>query len=193
MKLYTAPGFSSFADHIALVEAGIPFELVKVALFEKKIEGGGDYRKVNPTGYVPALVFDDGELLTENVAILTWIADRAPQLIPEGPLGRYRLIEMLSFIATELHKRFPAYLTEPEEAKPVIAKEIDRWLAFAAERVGGPHLFGERFTAADPYLFHMARGAAEVGFALPDPLPADVERIEKRPAVQEAIRQEGAG
>jgi glutathione S-transferase len=191
--LYTAPGFSSFADHIALLEAGLEFDVTKVEIGEKTVEGGGDYMAVNPTGYVPALEFDDGEVLTENVAILTWVADQAPKLAPVGPLGRYRMIEMLSFIATEIHKRFPAWFAAPENAKPAIAEEINRWLAFAAGRLGAPYLFGETFTVADAYLFAMARGAAQVGFELPPPLRAYVERIEKRPAVREALRQEASG
>jgi glutathione S-transferase len=192
MKLYTAPGFSSFADHIALLEAGIEFDVAKVAIWEKTVDGGGDYMAVNPTGYVPALEFDDGELLTENVAILTWVADQAPRLAPGGSLGRYRLIEMLSFIATEIHKRFPAYFSAPDDAKPAIAEEIGKWLGFVAERLRSSYLFGERFTVADAYLFVMARGAAQVGFKLPAPLPAYVERIEERPSVQAALRREGA-
>src|SRR5688500_19603623 len=92
MKLYSAPGFTSLADHIAMLEAGIQFDVVKVDIATKQIEGGGRYADINPTGYVPALVFDDGEMLTENVAILAWVADRAPQLAPHGHLGRYRLL-----------------------------------------------------------------------------------------------------
>jgi glutathione S-transferase len=126
MKLYCAPEFSSLADHIAMLEAGLSFDVVKIDFSTKQIEGGGSYMEVNPTGYVPALLFDDGELLTENVAILTWVADHAPSLAPQGHLGRYRLIEMLSFIASELHKRFPAYLQAPEGAKEPIAQEILR-------------------------------------------------------------------
>jgi glutathione S-transferase len=193
MRLYTAPGFSSFADHIALLEAGLAFDVTKVDIREKKVEGGGDYLGVNPTGYVPALELDGGEMLTENVAILTWVADQAPKLAPAGPLGRYRLIEMLSFIATEIHKRFPAWFAAPENAKPAIAEEIARWLGFVAGRLRGPYLFGETFTAADAYLFVMARGAAQVGFALPAQLSVYVERVKKRPAVQDALRREGLG
>lgn len=92
MKLYHAPGFSSLTDHIAMLEAGIQFDLAKVDIETKEIEGGGRYTDVSPTGYVPALVFDDGEVLTENVAILTWVSDRAPELAAAGPLGRYRLL-----------------------------------------------------------------------------------------------------
>ena len=191
MKLYYAPGFTSLADHIAMLEAGIQFDITKVDIWTKQIEGGGNYVDINPTGYVPALVFDNGEVLTENVAILVWVADHAPGLAPQGPLGRYRLIEMLSFIASEIHKRFPAYLSAPEEAREPIAREILRWFRLLAGRLEGGYLFGDRFTVADTYLFQLARGAAELGFALPEPLPDYITRIEKRPAVQAALHREG--
>ena len=191
MKLYYAPGFTSLADHIALLEAGIEFDIVKVDIWTKEIEGGGSYTGINPTGYVPALMFDDGEVLTENAAILAWVADHEPRLAPQGPLGRYRLIEMLSFIASEIHKRFPAYLSAPAEARELIAQEILRWFGLLAHRLEQGYLFGDRLTVADAYLFQLARGAAELGFPLPEPLPEYVSRIEKRPAVQEALRREG--
>jgi glutathione S-transferase len=193
MKLFCAPAFSSLADHIAMLEAGLQFDVVKVDIWTKQIEGGGSYTEINPTGYVPALMFDDGEVLTENVAILTWVADHAPQLAPRGQLGRYRLIEMLSFIASELHKRFPAYLMAPEDAREPIAQEILRWFRFVASRLDQNYLFGEAFTVADAYLFVMARGAAELGFSLPEPLPGYVARIEARPAVRAALCREGIG
>jgi glutathione S-transferase len=193
MKLYCAPGFSSLADHIAMLEAGIQFDIVKIDFETKEIEaGGGSYLEINPRGMVPALVFDDGEMLTENAAILTWVADQAPKLAPQGALARYRLIEMLSFIASEIHKRFPIYLSLPEEAQQPIAQDIQRWFDFLAGRMEPGYLFGKAFSVADAYLFVMARGAAELGFALAEPLPDYVKRIEARPAVQAALRREGA-
>jgi glutathione S-transferase len=191
MKLYYAPGFSSLADHIAMLEAGLQFDIVKIDIETKEIEAGGSYLEVNPAGMVPALVFDDGQMLTENAAILTWVADRAPGLAPRGDLARYRLIEMLSFIASEIHKRFPIYLSLPEEARQPIAKDIQRWLDFVAGRMERGFLFGEAFSVADAYLFVMARGAAELGFALAEPLPDYLKRISARPAVQAAQRREG--
>lgn len=192
MKLFYAPEFSSLADHIAMLEAGLQFDIVKVDIWTKQIEGGGSYLEINPKGYIPALMFDDGEVMTENVAILAWVADRAPSLAPQGPLARYRLIEMLSFIASEIHKRFPIYLSAPEDAKATLREDILRWFGFLAERLQRGFLFGEAFTVADAYLFVLARGAAELGFALPEPLPDYIRRIEARPAVQAALRRETA-
>ncbi|MEH7836323.1 glutathione S-transferase N-terminal domain-containing protein [Rhizobium laguerreae] len=191
MKLYSAPGFSSLADHIAMLEAGIQFDLVKVDLETKQIEGGGRYMDINPAGYVPALMFDDGEVLTENVAILAWIADRAPELAPQGHLGRVRLLEMLSFIATEIHKRFPTYLSLPEEVREPTGQQIVHWFGFVAGRLERGYLFGETFTVADAYLFQLAWGATQLGSALPEPLSEYIARIEQRPAVQAALHREG--
>lgn len=192
MKLFYAPEFSSLADHIAMLEAGLQFDIVKVDIWTKQIEGGGSYLEINPKGYIPALMFDDGEVMTENVAILAWVADRVPSLAPHGHLARYRLIEMLSFIASEIHKRFPSYLSASDEAKATLRAEILRWFGFLAGCLERGYLFGDAFTVADAYLFAMARGAAALGFALPQPLPDYIQRINARPAVQEALRREGA-
>ena len=124
MKLYLAPGACSLADHIALCEAGLEFERVRVDLRAKRTEDGRDFNEVNPKGYVPALVLDDGQLLTENVAILYWVAERAPRLAPAGELGRIRLIEMLAFIATELHKPFVRTFFPTSDAEKNAAEGI---------------------------------------------------------------------
>jgi glutathione S-transferase len=109
MKLYYAPGACSLSPHIVLREAGIPIELKKVSLGSKQIDGGGDYLKINPNGYVPALQLDDGQVLTEGPAIVQYIADNKPGsnlAPPNGTLARARLQGWLNFIATELHKSF---------------------------------------------------------------------------------------
>ena len=103
MKLYYSPGACSLADHIALNEAGLAFEQEKVDLRAKKTESGADFFAINPKGYVPALVLDGGELLTENIAILEWVSQQAGALVPGGALGRTRLLETLAYISTEVH------------------------------------------------------------------------------------------
>ena len=192
MKLYLAPGSCSLADHIALHEAGLEFDRIRVDLRTRRTENGDDFDAVNPKGYVPALVLDDGQLLTENVAILYWVAERAPQLAPAGEQGRIRLIEMLAFIATELHKPFvrvifPTSDAEKEVARKMIAKRFD----FLAERLAGPYLFGSECSVADAYLYVMLRWARMTRQDVPEPLPAFAERMEARPAVQLALRHEG--
>jgi glutathione S-transferase len=192
MKLYLTPGACSLADHIAMHEAGLVFDRIRVDLETKRTEHGGDYTAVNPKGYVPALVLDDGQLLTENVAILSWVADRDPKLAPGGELGRTRLIEMLAFIATELHKPFvrcffPTGDAEKKAAEDIIRRRLD----FLAGRLRGDYLFGSQFSVADAYLYVMLRWARMKGLDLPGPLPAFVERMNARPAVQLALQHEG--
>ena len=167
MKLYLTPGACSLADHIAMHEAGLAFDRIRVDL-EKRTEDGEDYTEINPKGYVPALVLDDGQLLTENVAILSWVADRDPKLAPGGELGRTRLIEMLAFIATELHKSFkgsffPTSDAEKKAAEDTIRKRLD----FLAGRLRGDYLFGSAFSVADAYLYVMLRWARMRGWTCP--------------------------
>src|SRR5437879_3912787 len=106
MKLYLAPGACSLSEHIALHEAGLTFDRVNVDLRTKRTEDGRHFNEINPKSYVPALVLDDGRLLTENVAILDWIADQCPRLAPQGEHAHSRMLEMLTFISTEIHKQF---------------------------------------------------------------------------------------
>jgi glutathione S-transferase len=192
MKLYLSPGACSLADHIALHEAGLAFDRIRVDLRTKRTEDGGDFTAVNPKGYVPALVLDDGQLLTENVAILCWIAERAPKLAPGGEMGRIRLIEMLAFIATEVHKAFirgffPTSDAEKQAAHDVIRKR----LGFLAARLQGDYLFGGEASVADAYLYVMLRWAGMQGLEVPEPLPAFARRMEARPAVRQALEHEG--
>lgn len=192
MKLYLTPGACSLADHIAMHEAGLDFDRVRVDLQTKRTEDGGDFTEINPKGYVPALVLDDGHVLTENVAILSWVADRAPQLAPGGELGRTRLIEELSFIATELHQPFlRSFFAASEAEKDAARAAIGKRLRFFAGRLQGDYLFGSAFSAADAFLFVMLRWARGSELDVSEPLAAYVERINARPAVQRALRHEG--
>ena len=192
MKLYLTPGACSLADHIALHEAGLTFDRIRVDLRTKRTEDGGDFTEVNPKGYVPALVLDDGQLLTENVAILCWVAERAPQLAPNGELARIRLIEMLAFIATELHKPFVRALFPTSDAeKQVAVDSISRRLGFIAPRLEGEYLFGSGCSVADAYLYVMLRWARMQQLEAPAPLPAFALRMEARPAVRLALQHEG--
>jgi glutathione S-transferase len=192
MKLYLTPGACSLADHIALHEAGLAFDRIRVDLKSKRTEDGGNFTEVNPKGYVPALVLDDGTLLTENVAILCWVAERAPELAPRGEMGRIRLIETLAFIATELHKPFVRSLFPTSDAEKQAAEEIiRRRLGFVADRMEGDYLFGSEFSVADAYLYVMLRWAGMQGLDLPAPLPAFLDRVNARTAVRLALQHEG--
>lgn len=200
MKLYYLPGASSLAVHIALREAGLPVDLKKVDLATKRIEGGGDYLKVNPKGYVPALELDDGNILTEVPAILQYIADQRPEsnLAPKaGTLPRYRLQEWLNFIGAELHKCYAPLFTPtaaPEWKAGVMTALKGRLEWVNKELAAKPYLMGEQFTVADPYLFTLLGAAAFVGLDLAASWPALSDyrnRVGQRPKVQEAMKAEG--
>lgn len=192
MKLYLTPGACSLADHIALAEAGIAVEPIRVDLQTRTTEHGDDFTEVNPKGYVPALVFDDGQVLTENVAILDWVAGEASALAPAGRLGRARNVEMLAFVATEIHRPFMRSMFSPADAEKRAALDaIGSRLDLVAKELDGDYLFGDRFATADALLYVMVRWARDSGMKLDDRLLAYAERIEARPAVRRTLAAEG--
>lgn len=193
MKLYYAPGACSLSDHIALLEAGVNFEIEAVDLKTKRTASGEDFHTINPNGYVPALVLDDCEILTENIAVLDWISDRYPQLRRNGTLSRTRQLEMLAFISTELHGGYKPLWHGGSEADKLKAKEkIAGLLKFASTRMTGDYLFGDELSVADCYLFVMLRWAEKFGIAVPEPLLRLQWRMEQRPAVRMALAREEA-
>jgi glutathione S-transferase len=193
MKLYYAPGACSLADHIALHEAGLSFDRVKVDLKARRTEDGADYAQINPKGYVPALQFDDGQVLTENIAILSWIGDQAPGLTPTVPMPRYRLLEMLAFISTEIHKGFkPFFKPNASDAdKAEAGEQIGKRLSYLGDRMKSEFLLGDAMSVADAYLFVMLMWAMQTGVTIPAPLAAYSERLRGRPAVRLSLEHEG--
>jgi glutathione S-transferase len=192
MILYYSPGACSLADHIALNEAGLAHDLVKVDLRAKKTEADADYWAINPKGYVPAIGMDNGELLTENVAIMTWIASQAPAVAPKGDMGQIRLVETLTYISTELHKQFgPFFSGASDEAKAAAGERITKRLALLAPRVEAGYLFGPDFTVADAYLFTMLTWFKRVGLEIPATFTAYFDRMAARDAVQLSLKEEG--
>lgn len=196
MKLYILPGACSMASNIALREAGIKFELAKVDRRTKRVEGI-DFTTVNPKGYVPALRLDDGQVLTENVVVLQYIADLNPAAKlapPAGTLERFRVLEWLSFINSELHKSFtPLYSSEAgEETKTYARNYLAKRLAYVDAALGNnKYLMGEQFTVADAYLFTVLTWGAHVGVDIGAKLKAYADRVRERPHVIEAMTAEG--
>lgn len=192
MKLYFAPGACSLADHIALHEAGLSFEHEKVDLKTKRTETGVDYTTVNPKGYVPALTLDNGETLSENVAILNWIAQQNTALRPSGEMGPTRLLQALAFVSTEIYKSFkPFFSGAGDEEKSKAAEVILKRMGYLAETVRGPYLFGADVSVADFYLFVMLLWAQKNGIEAPAALVALRDRMMERPAVRTAMMHEG--
>lgn len=198
MKLYYLTGACSLASNIALRDAELKFELVSVDRRTKRTADGLDFNEVNPKGYVPALRLDNGEVLTENVTVLQYIADRNPAAKlapPAGTMERYRLMEWLSFINSELHKSFsPLFRDVPEAVKEYARKNLDHRFDYL-ERVmaGRTFLSGEQFTVADPYLFVVLSWTrhAKIELGRWPNLQRYVERVGTRPHVIEALKSEG--
>jgi glutathione S-transferase len=168
MKLYFSPGTCSLASHIALREAGLPFDLVKVDIRAKKTADGGDYRQINPKGYVPALQFDNGEVLTEGPATLQYIADLKPE----------------------------AKLAPPEDFKAATRTRLGTRYAWIEQSLGSkPYLMGDSFSIADAYLYTTSTWAKRHAIDLSQwpAVKAFVERVAARPHVKEALLAEGIG
>jgi glutathione S-transferase len=199
MKLYYFSGACSLASNIALREAGLPFELVKVDRRTRKAADGLDFNEVNPKGYVPALALDNGEVLAENVAVLQYIADRNPasKLAPAaGTMERYRLVEWLAFISSEIHKNFSPLFRDdtPEETRQHLRRVLSARLDYLSRAIGNrPFLMGEQFTVADAYLFTVLGWSRHLDFDLAKwPLVQRyMERVGARPQVTEALKAEG--
>ena len=192
MKLYYAPGACSLADHIALHEAGLSFEHEKVDLKAKRTEAGVDFSTVNPKGYVPALRLDTGEVLTENVAILNWIAQQDSKLAPSGPMAHTHLLEALAFISTEIHKSFKPFFAGAGEGDKAKAGEvIVKRMGYLADTMKGEYLFGSTVSVADCYLFVMLLWAKKFNVEPPAPLIAFRERMTTLPSVHKAMKHEG--
>jgi glutathione S-transferase len=198
VKLYLARGACSLSPHIALAEAGLPFEIEKVDLRAKITAGGQDYRQINPKGSVPALLLDNGEVLTEGPAIVQYIADQAPAKTlapPAGTLARYRLQEWLNYISSELHKGF-APLFRPDlsdDAKKATIAAFETKLDLVAKSLEGQdYLMGAEFTVADGYLFTILGWTkfAAIDLAKWPAIKTYSDRVAARPAVQAALQAE---
>lgn len=199
MKLYYKPGACSLASHITLRESGKDFTLDSVDLMKKRLENGDDYFAVNPKGQVPALLLDDGTLLTEGVAIMQYIADTVPDrqlLAPVGSIARYQTLEWLNYVATELHKGFTPLFRQdtPEEFKPAVCAQLEKKLQYVNKALKDDQwICGQRFTIADAYLFTVVRWAYGVKLNMEglQHLAAYMQRVAERPAVAAAMKAEG--
>ena len=199
MKLYYSPGACSLAAHIALEEAGLKYEAISAPTKTKLLPDGSDYRQVNPLGYVPYLVLDDGQALRECAIVCQYVADQAPakKLIPAcGSMARYQLQMWMHFIATELHKGFSPLFNPamPDEAKKIARDRLQDRLKFVdGELAGKTYLMGQDFTVADAYLFTVTNWAKPMAIDLSPfaNLVAWRERVAARPGVQAAMKAEG--
>ncbi len=199
MKLYYSPGACSLSPHIVLKELGLPFEAVLASTKTHKLADGTDYYTLNPKGYVPLLELDDGQRLAEGPAIVQYLADKVPAkglIAAAGSMQRYRQIEWLTFVSTELHKQYSPLFNAamPEEAKALFRDKLrGRYVWLNQQLEGRDYLMGESFTVPDAYLYTVSNWAPRVNIDLTD-LPnvqAYMARVAARPAVQAAMKAEG--
>ena len=199
MKLYFSPGACSLSPHIVAREAGIDVLLEKVDTKSHTFNGGSDYYKVNPKGYVPALEINAGDVLTEGPAIVQYLGDQKPQsgiVPPAGSSDRYRLQEMLGYLNSEIHKTYSPLFnpnTLPETADERRAYLKKRYAYVEGILATQDYLVGNKFSPADAYLFTLTRWAPFVKLDLSSfpNLQAFQKRVESRPAVQQALKAEG--
>ena len=199
MKLYYSPGACSLSPHIVLRELGLPFEPVLASTKTHKLADGTDYYTINPKGYVPLLELDDGQRLSEGPAIVQYLADQSPAkglVATPGTMARYRQIEWLNFISTELHKSFSPLFNPamPEEGKAVYRKRLrGRYEYLNQQLEGKSFVMGDAFSVPDAYLFTVTNWAKSVGVDITDlqNVQAFMTRVAARPAVQAAMKAEG--
>ena len=199
MKLYYSPGACSLSPHIVLRELGLPFEAVLASTKTHKLLDGTDYYTINPKGYVPLLELDDGQRLSEGPAIVQYLADQSPDkglVAAAGTMARYRQIEWLNFISSELHKSYSPLFNPamPEEGKAVFRQRLRGRYNYLNEQLEGKSfLMGDTFTVPDAYLFTVTNWAPRVGVDITDlaNVQAFMTRMAARPAVQAAMKTEG--
>ncbi|MEO7277439.1 MAG: glutathione transferase GstA [Sphingomicrobium sp.] len=198
MKLYYSPGACSQAPHILIHELGLTHEAEKVDLKSHTLEDGSDYYGINPKGSVPALELESGDVLTENAVILQFLGDRSSLgevLPPLGQFRRYRVLEWVNFITTELHKSFsPLFSPDAGDAtKSFFRDKLGHKFDYVEQDLGdGPFLMGEELTLPDPYLFVMLGWAEKmIGLNRWPNLAAFRERMLQRPSVRSVLEFEG--
>ena len=199
MKLYYKSGACSLAPHIILRESGRDFTMESVDLMQKKLENGDDYFAIAPKGQIPALLLDDNTLVTEAVVIMQYLADAVPDrqlLAPVGSINRYKTLEWLNFIATELHKGFtPLFRPDtPEDYKPTVRGLLEKKLQYVNVSLeGNEWISGQRFTIADAYLYNVLRWARAVKLEMAglQNIDAYMARVAARPSVVAALAAEG--
>lgn len=199
MKLYYSPGACSLSPHIVLRESGLPFDLELASTKTHKLSDGTDYYGINPKGYVPLLELDDGQRLTEGPVIVQYIADKVPHkqlAAAAGTLPRYRQMEWLNFIGTEVHKSFSPLFNPatPDAAKQQFKDRVLARLQWVDGQLEGrQYLMGDSFSVPDAYLFTVASWTKPLGMDVAGlkNLGGFLQRVAARPTVQAALKAEG--
>lgn len=199
IKLYYSPAACSLSPHIALIESGLPYEIIRADMKTKRTEDGQDYLTISPKGKVPAIVTADGQLVTEGAAIVQYIADQAPKsgLAPaNGTFERTKLQEWLNFIATEIHKGFsPLWnAATPEAYKTIVLENLNKnFKVLESHFAANKFLLGDNFSVADGYAFTCLNWTTPLKVSLEayPKLKEFMARVSQRPSVQKALKEEG--
>ena len=192
MKLFYYPGACSLADHIALIEAGLAYQLVSID-HEKRTGDGRDFLALNPKGYIPTIEMDDGTVLTENQVILAYIAEESGKLLPDDRMLRWRTFEALAFMSSEIHGAYAPFFRDfPEPEKQRAREKIEKAFALLADQMGDKaFLISSEMTIADCYLFWVLMVAPRSGVDLPANLLNCLKRMRAMPSVIRALEEEG--
>ena len=194
MKLFYYPAACSLADHIALIETGLPYSLLSID-GEKRTQDGRDFLSINPKGYIPTLELEDGVFLTENQVILSYIAETSGKLLPRDGIARWRTFEALAFMSSEIHAHYQPFFRDfPELEKARAREKLAKAFDILANQMGDKaFLIGGEMTIADCYLFWVLMVAPKSGVELPDNLRKGFDRLRARPSVVQAFAEEGLG
>ena len=192
MKLFYYPGACSLADHIALIEAGLAYQLVSID-HEKRTGDGRNFLALNPKGYIPTIEMDDGTVLTENQVILAYIAEESGKLLPDDRMLRWRTFEALAFMSSEIHGAYAPFFRDfPEPEKQRAREKIGKAFALLADQMGDKaFLISSEMTIADCYLFWVLMVAPRSGVDLPANLLNCLKRMRAMPSVIRALEEEG--
>lgn len=192
MNLFYYPAACSLADHIALIEAGLPYKLLSIDR-NRKTEDGRDFLALNPKGYIPALEMNDGTILTENQVILAYIADQSGKLLPDDNMLRWRTFEALAFMSSEIHGAYSPFFKDfPEPEKLRAREKIKKAFTILADQMGDKaFLVSNEMTIADCYLFWILMVAPKSGVDLPENLRNCLTRMKAMPSVIRALAEEG--
>lgn len=194
MNLFYYPAACSLADHIALIETGLAYKLLSIN-HERKTEDGRDFLSINPKGYIPTLELEDGVFLTENPVILNYIAEKSGKLLPKEGMIRWRALESLAFMASEIHASYQPFFRDFPEPEKVRAREkLVKAFAILADQMGDKKfLVSDEMTIADCYLFWILMVAPKSGVDLPENLRRAFDRMRALPSVIQALAEEGLG
>lgn len=194
MILFYYPGACSIANHIALIEVGMPYKLISINQ-EKKTEDGRDFLAINPKGYIPALETDEGEVLTENAVILNYIAEKSGRLLPKEGISKWRALEALAFMNSEIHGSYAPFFRNFAEPEKVRAREkLAKAFSILSDQMGSKRfLISDELTIADCYLFWVLMVSGRSGVDLPENLKSGYERLRVLPSVSRALSEEGLG